>query len=240
MSKHRRIKEIILNKIKDDTYNPSDRLPTEKELCEAFEVSRTTVRIALKQLEKEGYLYRVQGRGTFVAEKKVTQALTQTVKQYSDQVAVQGKTGEIKVISLQVVPADDILCKHLPVSKNAPIQKIERIRQANSNITQYEASYIPWETAPAITQGDAEDSLYRTLKEKYHQPITRTVEKIEIIFADDSIAKLLNYEVNHPCFYIETTTYGQNEKAIEYSNSYFRGDITDFVIERNYIKKGDA
>lgn len=240
MSKHGRIKEIILNRIKDETYTPNDRIPTEKELCETFEVSRTTVRIALNQLEKEGYLYRVQGRGTFVCEKKVTQALTQTVKKYSDQVAVQGKTAEIKVINLQVVPADDILCKHLPVSKNSPIQKIERIRQANSNITQYEVSYIPWETAPAITQRDAEDSLYRTLKEKYHQPIMRTVEKIEITFADDSIAKLLNYEVNHPCFYIETTTYGQDEKAIEYSNSYFRGDITDFVIERNYINKGDA
>ncbi|MFD2830408.1 GntR family transcriptional regulator [Corticicoccus populi] len=233
MSKHAMIKETILKKIKSGEYQPGDRLQTEKELCVQFDVSRTTVRIALEQLEKEGYLDRVRGRGTFIAERKVTQALTQTVKRYSDQVAVQGKTAENQLIDLQVIPADS-LAVHFKLEPSAPVQKVERIRRANMHITQYEVSYIPWDAAPGITKEDAEYSLYSTLQEKYKVPVTRTVEHVEIILADDRIAGLLDYDVGAPCFYIETTTYSSSDRVIEYSHSYFRGDITNFTIERHY------
>lgn len=233
-SLHAYVKEEILNKIRKGDYKIGDKIPTEHALCESFGVSRTTIRTALNQLTVEGYLIRHQGRGTFVAEQKVKQSLTQTVKKYKDQVAIQGKEATIKVISISVVPADSMLASVLKVDQQAPIQRIERIRYANGEPTQYEVAYVPWDIAPGITAEQAEVSLYDTLQTTFHKPITFTSEKIELTLADEIIASHLQYEENAPCFYIETVTKSHDDEIIEFSKAFFRGDKTSFTIERAY------
>lgn len=233
-SLHAYVKEEILNKIREGDYKIGDKIPTEHALCESFGVSRTTIRTALNQLTVEGYLIRHQGRGTFVAEQKVKQSLTQTVKKYKDQVAIQGKEATIKVISISVVPADSMLASVLKVDQQAPIQRIERIRYANGEPTQYEVAYVPWDIAPGITAEQAEVSLYDTLQTTFHKPITFTSEKIELTLADEIIASHLQYEENAPCFYIETVTKSHDDEIIEFSKAFFRGDKTSFTIERAY------
>lgn len=93
---HSIIKDSIIDLIKNGEYKPNTKLPTEAEFCETYKVSRTTVRTALQQLTVEGYIYRVQGRGTFVSENKVRQFLTSTVEQFSEQITMQGKTPPLK------------------------------------------------------------------------------------------------------------------------------------------------
>ncbi|WP_025782811.1 GntR family transcriptional regulator [Sporosarcina sp. D27] len=234
---HAYIKEDLLNRIKSGTYQVGDRIPTELELCKDFDVSRTTVRTALKQLTIEGYLVRKQGNGTFVAEHKVKQTLSHTVKRYSDQIAIQGKKAEISVVSIQVIPATELLTKVLHVSINDPIQCIERVRKANGEPTQFEIAYIPWKLAPGITKEHAESSLYETLKTNYHLQIAKTTEHVEIAFPDDRVAHILKYKEGLPCFYIETVAEDVEGNVFEYSRSYFRGDKTNFVISRNYLEE---
>lgn len=234
---HAYIKDEILKKIKSAEYKVGERIPTELELCNTFNTSRTTIRTALSQLTTEGYLSRQQGSGTFVADKKVKQTLSNTVHRYSDQVKVQGKKPEIALISLSVVPANDVIQQTLPVNTNDPIQRIERVRKANDDPTQYEISFIPWDIAPGITQHHAETSLYRALNENYGIHIAKTTEHIEITLADEQISSHLQCEPGLPCFYIETIAEDDNGKKVEYSRSFFRGDKTNFMIERYYPHK---
>ena len=182
----------------------------------------------------EGYLERHQGKGTFVADQKVTQTLTQTVKRYSDQIAVQGKKARIQLLTIEVVPANEIIQQSLGVDLKSPIQRIERIRSANGEPTQYEIAYIPWDVAPGITKHHAETSLYASLKEDYDVSVTYTTEHVEITLADDKISKYLECDQNTPCFYIETVAENEKHEKIEFSRSYFRGDKTSFIIERHY------
>lgn len=233
-SLHAHIKNELLSRIKSNQYKKGDKIPTEMELCEQFNVSRTTVRAALNQLTLEGYLERVQGSGTFVADKKVQQTLTQTVKRYVDQVEIQGKKAEIILVNLSVIPATEIIQEHLNVELNDPIQRIERIRKANNIPTQYEISYIPWNIAPGITKLQAETSLYQSLEKDFGIVLRQTTESIEIVLADETTSDYLDCELGAPCFYIETIAEGKNDEIIEYSQSYFRGDRTNFVIERYY------
>lgn len=233
-SLHAYIKDELLTRIKSDVYKRGEKIPTEHELCKDFDVSRTTVRTALTQLTLEGYLVRHQGRGTFVADKKVRQTLSDTVQRYSDQVEVQGKNPEITLISINVVPASESLQQSLPVNVNDPIQRVERVRKANGEPTQYEIAYIPWNTAPGITQAHAETSLYAALKDEFKIHIAKTTEHIEITLADERLCSHLQCEPGLPCFYIETIAEDENGKRVEYSRSYFRGDKTNFMIERNY------
>ncbi|WP_077328642.1 GntR family transcriptional regulator [Virgibacillus siamensis] len=231
---HAYIKEELLKRIKSGEYKVGEKIPTEHELCQTFNTSRTTIRTALNQLTLEGYLTRQQGSGTFVADKKVKQTLSNTVHRYSDQVKVQGKKPEISLLSISVIPADDVLQETLPVHTNDPIQRIERVRKANDEPTQYEISFIPWSIAPGITQHHAETSLYRTLKETFHIHVAKTTEHIEITLADERLSTHLKCEPGLPCFYIETVAEDSTGKKVEYSRSYFRGDKTNFMIERNY------
>ncbi|API91788.1 MULTISPECIES: GntR family transcriptional regulator [Virgibacillus] len=239
-SLHAFIKEELLNQIKAKKYKPGDKIPTELELCKDFNVSRTTVRTALNQLTLEGYLERHQGRGTFVADQKLKQTLTQTVKRYSDQVAVQGKEAEIFVLSITVIPANEFLSQQLEVSSKDPIQRIERIRKANNEPTQYEIAFIPWDVAPGITKEQAASSLYASLKTDFDVHIAKTMEHIEITLADEICSKHLDCELNAPCFHIETIAENENQEKVEYSRAYFRGDKTNFVIERNYPKENTS
>src|SRR5699024_6658294 len=143
ISLHAYIKEELLNRMKSNEYKKGDKIPTEHELCEHFDVSRTTIRTALNQLTIEGYLVRKQGKGTFVADQKVRQTLTQTVKKYGDQIAIQGKRAEIRLVDIQVIPANELIQQQLGVPLQSPVQQIERVRFANEEPTQYEIAYIP-------------------------------------------------------------------------------------------------
>lgn len=239
-SLHAHIKSELLARIKNGTYQKGEKIPTELELCKNFDVSRTTVRAALNQLTLEGYLERTQGRGTFVADKKVHQTLSQTVKRYVDQVEVQGKTAEIILIDLSVIPASETIQLALGVPSNDPIQKIERVRKANHSPTQYEISYIPWSIAPGITKEQAETSLYNALKQDFQVAIAKTTEHIELTLSDESTSHYLDSEIGLPCFYIETIAEDQDGNKIEYSQSYFRGDKTNFVIERLYPEDAEV
>lgn len=228
------IKEEVLSRIKSGEYSEGSQIPTENELCNEFNVSRTTVRTALTQLTLEGNLIRKQGKGTYVAEPKIKQTLSHTIKRYRDQVSVQGKQAKISLLEIKVVPANEFLQKALKTEKDAPIQHIERIRTANGEPTQYEIAYIPWEVAPGITKLQAETSLYASLKEDFDNPIAKTIENMEIVLSDERISQHLECAVGTPCFYLETFAEGKDGHIIEYSNAYFRGDKTNFMIERIY------
>lgn len=223
-----------MKRIKSETYKVGEKIPTEYELCKLFNVSRTTVRTALNHLTIEGYLERLQGKGTYVSNQKVQQTLTQTVKRYRDQIAIQGKEAKIILIQIEVIPADHMIQQSLESEMDAPIQRIERVRFADGEPTQYEISYIPWKIAPGITKKQAETSLYGTLTEVYNVPIKHTTEYVDITLADDIICQYLQCESGTPCFYIETIAKDEHNRIIEFSRSYFRSDKTSFVIEREY------
>ncbi|MGM0837575.1 MAG: GntR family transcriptional regulator [Bacillota bacterium] len=231
---HIQVKEMILKLIQSGEYMPDTKLPTEAEFCEKFGVSRTTVRTSLQQLALEGYVYKQQGSGTFVAGKKVKQKLTSTVENFSEQVAMQGKNPSIKVVSLDVVQADSSLEEIFELEKGDPVNKLVRIREVNEEPLQYEVAYLPWRKTPGLNVKACENSLYSLLQKEYNAHIKKTVEYLEIVAASKEMHEMLNIPVGSPCFSLETYAYLEDDSVIEYSKTIFRGDMANFVIERNY------
>jgi GntR family transcriptional regulator len=107
------VKNSIFEKIQSGIYKVGDKLPTEMELCTEYNVSRTTVRIALEQLALEGRIEKVQGRGTFVSKPKILQSLSSAGKGFSNQMLEQGYKPRIEILDLRVIPADGSLAKKL-------------------------------------------------------------------------------------------------------------------------------
>lgn len=231
---HFKVKESIIELIKSGEYKPNTQLPTEAEFCQKYGVSRTTVRTALQQLTMEGYVYRKQGKGTFVSNNKVKQILTATVGHFSEQIAMQGKKPSIKVLSLDVIQANSFLAKTFKLNNNDPVNKLERIRYVNEEPLQYEIAYLPWHKTPGLNKDACETSLYKFLEDQFHLKIKKTVEHLEIVLANQAISTKLNIGIGAPCFSLETYTYLDDGTAIEYSKTIYRGDLANFIIERNY------
>lgn len=233
---HIQVKEAIINLIKDGEYPPDSQLPTEAEFCEKYGVSRTTVRTALQQLTAEGYVYRKRGSGTFVSSNKVKQVLTTTIERFSDQISMQGKKPSIKVINLEVIPADDYLMNLLKLDEGEPVNMLERIRYVNDEPIQYEIAYLPWYKTPAINKEGCEESLYKLLQTQYNLHVSKTIENLVLYFPDEEVAKKLQIPIGNPCFSLDTHAYLEDGTIIEYSKTIFRGDLTHFIIERNYTR----
>ena len=220
---HVKIKEEIIKLIKAEEYKPNTLLPTEAEFCEKFGVSRTTIRTALQQLTIEGYIYREQGRGTFVSESKVKQTLSATNVQFGEQLLTQGMKPLIKVLSLLVIPADEFLVNLFQLKEGDPINKLERIRYANDEPLQYEIAYLPWYKTPGLDKAECEKSLFKVLEVQFNLKIKKTVEQLELVLADEEIADKLHIPINTPCFSMETYTYLEDGTPVEYSKAIFRG-----------------
>ncbi|MGG1674967.1 GntR family transcriptional regulator [Neobacillus sp. NRS-1170] len=231
---HLKVKDAIIQLINEGEYKPNSQLPTEAEFCEKYGVSRTTIRTALQQLTVEGYVYRKRGSGTFVSANKVKQILTTTVDHFSSQISMQGKKPLIKVLQLEVIPADEFLSEQLKIPEGEPVNVLERIRYVNEEAIQYETAYLPWYKTPALNKQGCEKSLYNQLETQFGLKIDKTIESLELFIADQEAAEKLQINIGDPCFVLDTFAYLHDGSIIEFSKTIYRGDLAHFVIERNY------
>jgi len=231
---HFKVKESIIQLIKKGEYTPHTQLPTEAEFCDKYGVSRTTIRTALQQLQLEGYVYRKQGKGTFVSGQKVTQVLTSTVKNFTEQLTTQGKSPTTKVLGLTVIESDAFLSELFNLQKGDPVNRLERIRYADGEPLQYMISYLPWRRTPGLDAKECEKSLYKLLESQFGLKIKKTHEQLELSLADTDISEKLWVKVGAPCFSLTTNAYLSDGTLIEYSETIFRGDKANFIIEREY------
>ena len=143
-----------------------EALPPERSLCEAFGVSRVTLRRALDELAREGYLVRRQGSGTFVARPKITQPLT--LSSFSEDMRRRGFTPGSRTISTATVSAGARLGRRIEVSPEAGLLEVTRLRLADWESMAIETLYAPLELLPGIADEDLTDfSFYELLQERY-------------------------------------------------------------------------
>ncbi|MFF2482817.1 GntR family transcriptional regulator [Paenibacillus sp. NPDC058071] len=227
------VKEKLLALIKSGVYAVGDKLPTESELCQEHEVSRTTIRQALQQLEVEGHIQRVQGKGTFVAKPKIRESLTREIRTFMEQMRDLGLSSHSEVLELVVIPADEALAETLHLEAKDPVVKLVRLRFADSEPLQYVTSYLPWRIAPGLANDDCSGSLFDLLRTKYEVNIHRTVESIEPVLIEATISDRLETAPGSPAFSLESLTFNEKDQPIEYSKGIVRGDRFKFTMERS-------
>ncbi len=229
---YHKLKERILELIESGRYRPGDRLPTEYELCEQFEVSRTTVRQALHHLKLEGHIEQTQGKGTFVASSKIQQPLSSYIS-FDDYMKRLGLSGETKVLEFSVVPATAQLAKMLNVAETDPLFKLIRMRYVDRTPLKYSITYIPWKVAPGLAFEETQGSLYDVFRSKYGHQLSKCVDWIEPILTDDQFSEYLEVAVGAPALMVRSVTYDTVGVPLEHSQEIFRGDRSKFVLERD-------
>src|SRR5579875_3044221 len=123
---HVRVRADLEAAISSGLLKPGDQLPSEAELCERYGVSKTPVRQALQALEASHLIYRAQGRGAFVRERKIGGVLRDFAG-LSDELRQSGHTVEPTTISMAVVPADALTADALRIPQTAHVLSIQRL-----------------------------------------------------------------------------------------------------------------
>src|SRR6266568_3390926 len=140
---YHQLKQILLDDIARRNLQPGDRLPGDHELCTTHDVSRTVVRQALAELEYEGVIERVKGRGTFVARTKTPAGLVQSLTGLFEDVAARGNQLRSEVRKLAVAPADTSVAADLELEDGHPVIALERLRFVNQEPWVLTITYLP-------------------------------------------------------------------------------------------------
>ncbi len=234
MPYHYQLREIIREEIRLDQWRAGDQLPSEHQLCEMYQLSRTTVREALDALVNEGLLLREKGRGTFVADPKYLESWSGSAIGYSDSLTKQGLLIETRVMEMTRIAPTPALRKELDLRTQDEIFFLKRLRYIHSQPILVVDSYIPARLFPNLNEIDFRTcSLYQTFRDVYKTPVSRVKRVIEAIAANETVSALLSIPAGFPIMYIENTAYTQSGAPIEYYTAWRRGDKSRFQFEHS-------
>jgi GntR family transcriptional regulator len=229
---HYQLTEIIRKLISQKQWGQGDKLPSEREFCETFEISRITVRKALDSLAAEGLIQTTKGIGTFVSEQKYLEKWANFPIGFTDSLANQGYRIETQVLTLETIPSIEKISKELELSPGDLVLHLHRLRFIALEPILIVSSYLPQHLVLGIEKNDfTHKSLYEVLRSNYGLKIDKVKRGIEAVAATDIEARLLQVEFGAPLLQIESTSYTPDGKPVEYFIAKRRGDRTRFEFE---------
>lgn len=207
------------------SYHSNDRLPSERELTKIYHVSRNTVRVALNQLEDRGLIYRVHGKGTFVAPIFVNETDLSSMYSFSDQITAVGMIPSTKYLDFKIISAQQEVAKQLNLEQGDLVYYMVRLRLADDEPMMYGTSYLPVKLFTNLTKDQLErHSLYDVLKIKYHQQTMLAFEDVMAKNLTDQQAKILGVHPKAASLEIIRRTINDKNVAIEFTKTLARAD----------------
>ncbi len=226
------IKQSILNAIYSGELKGGDSIPTELEFCEQCGVSRPTIRQALSELVAEGFLYRLKGKGTFVAQPKIDARFLNKLQSFNQEMIQKGMVPSTKVLSLKAIEPKSPINEKLNIPADAMLIYLERLRYTDGEPIVYLETYLPCETFRALLSQDFENnSLYSMLEDLYHRRVERVLREIEAVNATQREADLLQTPKGKAICLVKTVAYTADHTPVEYSIARYRGDRNKFSVE---------
>ena len=227
--KYYRLKHILREKIAG--LQAGDPIPSEAELCQEFEVSRTTVRKALGDLIQEGLVYTVQGKGTFVAPKKLRSTWVQQSGGLYADMTERGFRVAMQVLEVGVILVEEHIQKELGLSDGDQVIKLVRLRFVDDQPFDIVTNYLPARLFPGLEKEDfASNSLYSLMRGKYNARFARGVRLVDAGACPADEARLLRIKPNSPILITRSTMYDENEQALEHGIVHQRSDVAEVVI----------
>jgi GntR family transcriptional regulator len=218
--KYHQLREILLDMI--DTELPADApIPSERDLGVRYELSRMTVRQAINALVAEGRLYRVRGRGTFVAKPKMD--LQIRLASYTEDMARRGMVPASRTLAFDRIEATPVLARQLELAPGDPVVRLMRLRFADGIPMAVERCHLPEYRVPGLLDEGVPRSLYQTLAERYGLALTWGEQMIEAGTAERDVATLLEIPVGGVVLQMSRRSYA-GDVVVEYAMSSYRAD----------------
>lgn len=222
--------ESIQKQIDSGDLQPGESLPSEREYAEKFEISRMTARQALNQLVNNGYLYRIQGKGTFVADKKIEKPLF-GITSFTEDMLARGMKPSSELLHFELIPATGYIANQLQIKEHHPVYEIKRIRLADDVPMAIETNYISANLVKGLTEQIVNHSIYAYMENQLGLRIEQATQTIESSIAEPIEAQSLQIKPGVPVMRIQRTAYLHDGTPAEYVISSYRADRYKFMVQ---------
>lgn len=229
---HVQVKQALKDQMAAGAWKPGDVIPGDLELCTLLGVSRTTVRQALAELAHDGWVVRERGRGTFVAPPKLTERAVERLSGFFEDMVALGYPPVSQVLGQDVRPAEAQVAARLQVQPGTSVVEIERLRFVEDEPVVLTTTYLPQALAPGLETADlTRRSLYEFLETECGLTLARGQRTIEAVAADGRQARLLRVRPGAPLIFLQSVSYLDDGRPIEYYLALHRGDRSRFEVE---------
>lgn len=225
---YQQLQRALREAIEGGALGPDDALPSERQLAADLGISRITVRKAIDGLADEGLLVRRQGSGNFVGTRieKNFAKLTS----FSEDMRARGRSPSTQWLKRQVGQVTPEEAMRLALSPGAQVYRFHRLRLADDEPMAIESCTIAGMALPSAEA--VGDSLYAALEQTGNRPV-RALQRLRALLLDAEQARLLEAQAGDAGLLVERVGYLRDGRAIELSQSIYRGDTYDFVAELN-------
>ncbi|NLC52294.1 MAG: GntR family transcriptional regulator [Firmicutes bacterium] len=238
--KYIQLKELLEQQIDDGVWSPGEKIPSEAELQQMFGISRTTVRLAIKELIVEQKLVTVQGRGTFVVEPKVENTLPELTS-FTEDIQEKGFQPGSTVLSVTREQASDSVRKALQMEEDGEVLKLARLRTIDGAPVGLHVAYLN----TALLRGKTDlsiaenESLYSVLERDHGLKICDAQETIEALPADAYRSTLLEVPEGFPLLHLRRITYLESGEPVEYVKMWYRADRYRYSVKLRRNKQNN-
>ncbi len=226
------LRQLLERAVADGAIEQGQQVPTEATLCERFDVSRTVVRQALSDLEREGLVTRIKGKGTFVSGPKLTEHVIQSLTSFHEDRMAKGTRLETRVVRLEVEPVSPHVAQQLELEESERIVLLERLRLVDGEPLVLTTAHLPFDLcAPVLELDMTKRSLFDTFENELGLTLHRGTRAIEASLASSDVAEQLAVPPGAAVLVLTGVTYLDSGRAIEYFAGIHRGDRSRFEVE---------
>ncbi|MEG5754571.1 MULTISPECIES: GntR family transcriptional regulator [Enterobacter cloacae complex] len=226
---YRQIADALREKISVGELKPGDALPTESSLQEVFNVSRVTVRQALKLLTEEQIVESIQGSGTYVKEERVNYDIYQLTGFY-EKLADRNVDTHSEVSIFEVLKADAKLAEKLNLSHDDKVWHVKRVRFIKQKPVNLEETWMPLALFPDLTWEVMENSKYHYVEQIKKLAIDRSEQELVPIMPSEEAIAALSLDPAKPILEKVSRGFLKDGRVFEYSRNVFNTDDYKFTL----------
>jgi GntR family transcriptional regulator len=222
----------LIEAIQKQSLSAGDRFPSDHELANHFQLSRSVVRQTMAELETEGVVTRLRGKGTFLEGPKVSEGLAGWTGGLAEDTERRGSTVHSDVIRLERTAADGRISDLLRLHDSTDVYVLERVRSVDGEPWSHTISWMPSHLVPGIDEVDfSTASLYDTLKVKYGLVLDRARRSVEAALAGETTGRYLGIGSGDPVLRLTSVQFDPSGRPIETFVAYHRGDRSRFDVD---------
>lgn len=225
------LKNILKSQITAQELKSQQRLPSEAELCIKYGVSRATVRQALLELDREGFIYRVRGKGTFITDREGLKHLS--LKGTIENLIASGRGTRIRVLEYKEASPPSHVAEVLRLREHEAVFRLEAVRLIPKGPFGYSLIYLPPGLGQVISRDElTEGTEFITFVEgKLRERAHRASQTIDVALANEVVARNLAIKPGSPVLVIEREYYSRDGSPLFMSLTYFAPDLYKYKIE---------
>lgn len=230
LSLYIQIENIVKEQIENGEYEYGDTLPSEKELQAMYSVSRMTVRQAVNDLVKDGYVKCARGIGTMVVFEKIDENIKRVIS-FSKEMEQHGIKMKTSYCRISLGKCGRVPAAKLNIGETDEVYQLVRVRCVKSAPMVYSITYLKKNCELPLDENMYRESLYDLLETQYGIKIIRGQDTFEATLANKTIADFLQISEGAPVFKRSRVTFDQNDNIVEYTICYYPGEKYKYSVE---------